>query len=280
MSVRASLIANCFVAACLATACGADDAENAEVTGVANDDDDGASTGDESNSSNVSASTTSVTTGQTSTTSTSTTDATSTSTTTTTTTTTTDPDTSSSETSDTDCPPGEDGCPCDAAGECDGSLVCLGEICGEAGECGVDLFEANNTERTASDLGDFGSADDKEGTELTAVLDGSDDVDWFFYDGTDGNLSFVDPARELNTVGGLRLCKYVECDNGLLETDVTCPEGTAMATSPENRPGCCGDDGFEIELNCEGVIGDDARVYMRVDQAQQECVQYTIDYHY
>lgn len=277
LGVRAYLIANCLVVACVALGCGGDDAENAEVTGVGNDDDDGGTTGDESNSSNASASTTSVTTSTSSSTTAST--STSTSTTTTTTTTTTDPVTSTTDDSETGCPVGDEGCACNGDGECNGSLVCLGDICGEAGECGVDLFESNNTEENAADLGDIGDADDDGGT-LTAVLDGPEDVDWFFYDGSDDIVSSVDPTRTLTTVGGLRLCKYAECVNGLLETEVTCPEGTAMATSPDNRPGCCGDDGFEVELNCQGVVSDDARVYLRVDQAQQECVQYTLDYHY
>ena len=281
MDVRLSLIATGLsLGIGLGASCASDDAENAEVTGVANDDDDTATSGDEtaSNTSNSSASTTSVTTstsGGTSGTSTSTC-GTSTSTSTSTTTT-----TEGSTTDDSsDCPPGTDTCPCDD-GECQGSLVCFDDVCGEPKDCGVDLYEDNNTEAEAADLGNIGSSDSKEGTELTAVLAGADDVDWFFYTGNDEVLSFVNPGKELTTVGGLRMCKYAECLNGLFETDVTCPDGTSQATSEDGgRPGCCGDDSFEIDLNCEGVMGDDAEIYIRVDQAQQDCVQYTIDYHY
>jgi len=176
------------------------------------------------------------------------------------------------------CTPGTQGCACDE-GECVGGLMCVAEVCTQAVECGIDIYEDNNTEADAADLGMIGD-DDDEAVTITAVLEG-DEVDWFTYLGQDNLLSSVNPSRDLTTAGALRMCKFVECvDIGVAATEVTCPEGTASAESPEGRPGCCGDDTFEIELNCDGVVDDDARVWIRFDQGLTDCTQFTLEYHY
>ena len=181
------------------------------------------------------------------------------------------------ETTSSGCTPGTQGCECDE-GACVGGLTCNDDVCVVDVNCGVDIYEDNNTEATAADLGTI-TDDDDDAVTITAVLEG-DEVDWFTYLGTDSILSSVNPARTLTTAGALRMCKYVECSNDLFATEVTCPEGTVSTESPEGRPGCCGDDSFEIELGCSGVIDDEARVYIRFDQGLGDCTQYTLEYHY
>jgi hypothetical protein len=51
--------------------------------------------------------------------------------------------------------------------------------------------------------------------------------------------------------------------------------------SPEGRPGCCGTDSFEVELDCGGILNDDdTRIWIRFDQGVGDCTPYTLEYHY
>lgn len=265
----------CFVTAFAIGACDDSEPVSGGESGAVSDDDDGDGSGQDTEGS-TSATTTGVTT---------TTDPSGSPTsnpTTTPTPTTMDPtDAESSSSGDpTDptggCTPGTQGCDCDE-GECAGGLMCANDVCVQDVECGIDIYEDNNTEADAADLGILGDGDDP--VTITGVLEG-DDVDWFTYLGEDNLLSSVGPARELTTAGALRMCKFAECGNDLFATEVTCPEGTAVAESPEGRPGCCGDDSFEIELNCLDVIDDDAQVWIRFDQGLADCTQFTLEYQY
>jgi hypothetical protein len=178
---------------------------------------------------------------------------------------------------DEGCPPGSDGCPC-SAGICDGDLACIDDTCQVA--CDGDVFEPNDDEASAVDLGEINDNDGNGGV-LSASLHHAGDVDWYFYTGNDDITGNVDPARALVASGGLRLCKFLECDNGLAETEFECPPGTQYALSTMARPGCCANDGFGLEdLNCTGVIEDNATVVLRVDQPEPACVTYSISYHY
>ena len=178
---------------------------------------------------------------------------------------------------DSACPPGEDTCPCDE-GMCDFGLMCIDDVCTTQGACADDPGEDNDTEATATDLGMIEDCDD-DGSMVTGVLDGNEDVDWFRYDGDDVALCNVNPARTISADGGLRLCKFAECADG--ETDVDCDEGTTQTNSPDGRVGCCSDGSFDMpDVNCTGTIDDDATVFIRVDQAEAMCVAYTLSYHY
>jgi hypothetical protein len=180
-------------------------------------------------------------------------------------------------TTDDGCPLGSEGCPC-SAGVCDDDLTCLGDICQTV--CEEDVFEPNDEEAAATDLGEINDNDDNGGV-LSASLHHAGDVDWYRYYGNDDITGNVDPARELVASGNLRLCKFLECDAGLLETEFECPPGTQYALSTMARPGCCASDGFALpDLNCAGVTEDNATVYLRVDQPEPACVTYSISYHY
>lgn len=192
------------------------------------------------------------------------------------------PGTSSSDgglasTTDEGCPPGSEGCPCNA-GVCDGDLACLEGTCQVV--CEEDVFEPNDDEAAASDLGEINDNDGNGGV-LSASLHHAGDVDWFRYYGNDDITGNVDPTRELVASGALRLCKFLECDNGLAETEFECPAGTQYALSTMARPGCCSSDGFALaDLNCNGVTEDNATVYIRLDQPEPACVTYSVSYHY
>ncbi|MEJ7728413.1 MAG: hypothetical protein WKG00_04280 [Polyangiaceae bacterium] len=136
--------------------------------------------------------------------------------------------------------------------------------------------EPNETEATAFDLGDIEDCD-SAGDQVSAVLDGPDDVDWYRYDGDDTFGCSVDPNRGITVNGSVRLCKFVDCVSGTAEFD--CPEGSVTATSPGGHPGCCSNNGFGIDPNCSG-IDDDSTVYIRIDEPTLPCAEYTVTYQY
>jgi hypothetical protein len=193
----------------------------------------------------------------------------------------TDPDTSgTSDSSGPDCPLGTLGCPCDD-GVCDSESTCIAGTCEGQMNCNVDGYEPNDDEASATDLGTLGDGDDPG--SIAGELDHDTDVDWFTYAGEDdlGVGPGVAPTRNLDADGGLRLCKFLECPSGIADTELTCPDGSDLAQSPGGRPGCCGNASIAMpDFNCAGTTDDSAQVYIRVDNAALQCVQYTISYEY
>jgi hypothetical protein len=190
-------------------------------------------------------------------------------------------DTTSGSSGSDGCTPGTEGCPCDA-GDCDPELSCVGDVC-VAAVCDVDVNEPNDDENSATVLGDVGS-NNGNGSRLTGTLGGLGDVDWYRYSGSDDINGAVDPARTLTSTVEVRMCKFLECNVGLPSTEFECPAGTDYALSPGARSGCCvTGDAAEIavpDLNCAGVVSDDAEVFIRIDQPAAECANYGVAYHY
>lgn len=177
-----------------------------------------------------------------------------------------------------DCQPGTESCPCDAGG-CAGSLVCVGDVC-QAAECDGDVFEPNDDEASAEYLGEINDNDNNGGV-VSASLHSPIDVDWFSYHGDDDITGNVNPEREVVSSAGLRLCKFLECDNGLAQTTVECPAGTDYALSPMARPGCCANGDVPLpDLDCDGTTNDSAMVFIRIDEPAEDCVTYSVAYHY
>jgi hypothetical protein len=144
----------------------------------------------------------------------------------------------------------------------------------------MDLNEPNETEAEAPFLGTIDDWD-QSGQMAFGVLEDTDDVDWFHYFGTDEVGFIVDPERQVFSSGQTRLCKYVECWNGLAQTVVTCPSGTTTDTSPDGRPGCCSFTAFAVhDVNCVSTIDEDLDVYVRIDQPSAACLSYTLQYHF
>jgi hypothetical protein len=144
--------------------------------------------------------------------------------------------------------------------------------------------EPNQAESQAFKLKATPIGDCEGDGSITGVIKGASDVDWFTYQGTDGVCN-VDPSRTLMPSDqGLRICKYLECLNGIANTEFTCPNGTTNDKSPDGRPGCCGAGGFKIgDLNCKNTIDEVAYVYIRIDRpgaSAATCVNYNLVYHY
>ncbi|MEM9456613.1 MAG: hypothetical protein AAGF11_20715 [Myxococcota bacterium] len=178
------------------------------------------------------------------------------------------------------CTPGAEGCPCDAD-TCMDDLTCVDGTC-QGVRCDPDVFEDNEDEDNAYNLGDITSSDG-DGSVVSASISPGD-ADWFRYHGEDIVSGNVDPARELVAAAPVRMCKFLECDNGLDMTEFECPDNAEYALSPMARPGCCitaSRGGIELpDLNCTDVVGDDATVYLRVDNVESGCVSYSVSYHY
>lgn len=179
----------------------------------------------------------------------------------------------------TGCPVGTLGCACEDD-TCSDGLVCEDGLCEPPSACDVDPLEPNDDESMPTLLGEI-SDDDDDGGSVFGTLDGPDDVDWYRYTGDDDILSNVDPARFVKATGGVRLCKFAECEGGVSDTDFECPAETDAATSPLGRPGCCAPAGIALgDANCTGVLEDNMQVFMRVDQAQGACTAYELIYHF
>jgi len=154
---------------------------------------------------------------------------------------------------------------------------------GQGGACvDIGLGEPNEAEGAAHALsGDPIEDCDGDGGMVTGVI-GPGDSDWFTYIGDDTLGCVVDAQRSFSSDGPLRICKFVRCvDNGAT-TSFSCPSGTASATSPEGRDGCCGTSGFEIDdVDCSGTLDEDAEVFIRIDrESGTGCTSYSLSYHY
>jgi hypothetical protein len=145
-----------------------------------------------------------------------------------------------------------------------------------------DMHEPNDDVSQSYNLGAIGD-DDDEGGMLEAALEGEDDEDWYRYIGSDDAGSVVDPTRNLDASGAIRLCKYIACTDGPADL-AECPEGSSSGSTDTGHPGCCIQGGaiadFTLAFDCPGV-SDDATVYIRVDSGPADaCTPYTMDFHY
>lgn len=150
-----------------------------------------------------------------------------------------------------------------------------GGVSGTGGASCVDVgYEPNETSGTAVDVGPGITACDDTGKVVFAKLDGTTDVDWYTYFGTE-TACFVDPAVTLDV--NARVCMYFTC-NGIT---VSC-KGSSTPDNSGPGPGCCNSNGGSLVAtpNCSG-LDDSATVYIRVDQSSKnQCVDYSIDFHF
>lgn len=179
-----------------------------------------------------------------------------------------------------ECMPGEIDCPCDGD-ECVHDGLCITGVCELPLECDEDPNEPNDVNAEATVLEGIDD-NDVDGAMLSGVLADPTDMDWFTYPGTDITGQTVDPARMAIVTGGtLEMCKYLDCVQG---TElIVCPPGT-VAEESAGHPGCCGTgpivfdaDGFECE---GGAFETSAQVYIRLRNADAQCVEYTVTYHF
>lgn len=148
--------------------------------------------------------------------------------------------------------------------------------------CNDSGAEPNESEQQAVNLGNI-SDDDDDGDEISGVVDGAFDPDWYKYHGTDESITIVDPTRSLVTSAPIRMCKFFNCDNGE-QAHFSCPSGSQSANSPDGRPGCCSMGGFAVDdFICGGsqFNSDSATVFIRIDNpSNNPCVSYTLKYHF
>ena len=179
-----------------------------------------------------------------------------------------------------ECVDGEADCPC-IAGECLRGLMCIDDVCLAPAHCDPDPNEPNDIAAEATMLEGIDD-DDLHGDVLAGVLADPSDIDWFTYAGSDITGETVDPSRMLTVEGGtLELCKFLDCVEG---TElVECPPGS-IAAEPAGHPGCCAPtsivfsaEGFECEA---GAFETGAQVYIRLRNADAQCVAYEVAYHY
>lgn len=136
--------------------------------------------------------------------------------------------------------------------------------------------EPNDAEDDAVDLGEQGCG--AMAQTLEGVLDGDGDVDWFSYHGTWNALCIIGPnvAHSVTASDDVRLCVFADCDQG--NGNFNCGGGISEADSPDGLPGCCGDGDVDFNLDC-GILNDNARLFIRVDQAPADvCVEYSVQY--
>jgi hypothetical protein len=137
--------------------------------------------------------------------------------------------------------------------------------------------EPNNTESSATDLGTITDCDE-DGGSFSGMVAGIDDLDWYKYQASDDFFCVVDATREVQSNAPVRFCKYFQCIDDSTPA-FSCPNGSNAATSPDGRPGCCADSGFDVAPDCANT-SDDVKVYMSVRTLANECVTYTVNYHY
>jgi hypothetical protein len=202
-----------------------------------------------------------------------------------TTTTTGDDPTSSSSTGDEStgpiCDPGQPNCVCDN-GLCVDGYVCMGGSCMQAMVCDGDVEPPDEGEMAPTMLDDITDNDD-DFHQVKGVLSGAGDTDWYRYHGSDTSLYVSEPTLEiLSMTAGMRVCQFIQCDTGnVAMTQVTCPEGTKFAISPNLRPGCCHDTSFQIsDFNCDGN-DESLQAWIRLDMPDQDiCVDYEFKLHF
>lgn len=139
--------------------------------------------------------------------------------------------------------------------------------------------ESNDTQSTAMDFGTMNDPDNNTQT-FCAVLSGATDVDWYTYMGHDTLSGLVNPYQYFSNGTKARVCAYFKCNSQ--NTYLTCPANTAPSTAPNGEQGCCGDEPFKVEqLSCDGMFNDDARVWIRVDNPEQNaCIPYFLSFNY
>jgi hypothetical protein len=166
-----------------------------------------------------------------------------------------------------------------ASGGTGGMAGATGGAAGTAatGGTGASCDDPNEPDEDETTARYLGAIDDCNGSgaTVTGVLDGKTDVDWLRFYGSDTFGCVVDPVGTSSIKA--RVCLFADCPSA----QVSC-SGSAPASSPAGRPGCCAPQGGQISLSlgCNG-IDDSATIYIRVDTpTQNACLPYSLDYHY
>lgn len=196
-----------------------------------------------------------------------------------------DPDTATSdppppETDTGECPYGTEGCLCDVGAACDEGLDCNDEgICVAPPACEPIDTDPHGDEASAISLDplDCGMGGD---LGLVGTVAGPE-TDWYSFVGNEAFGCPEQPGAAVVAADPLEVCVFLECTNGGDVDPLDCAAGSTDATSPDGRPGCCGDGAAMVEgYDCTGFGGKDVDVWISVGSDQQICADYELSYGY
>ncbi len=188
-----------------------------------------------------------------------------------------DPSETTPPTTTDECPFGTEGCLCDVGAECDEGLFCNDEgICEAPPDCRPLDTDPHGDEDSAYELEGLMCGD---GNDLGVVgtIEGPQ-IDWYTFFGNDFFGCPEQPAAAIMADIDLEVCVYIECVEGTT-SGVTCGEGSD-ATSPSDRPGCCGPNTAQIgNYDCTGMFASkDVDVYISVGSDEMICQDYALSY--
>lgn len=150
---------------------------------------------------------------------------------------------------------------------------------GGGDEC-IDNNDPGGAENVAKALANQTDCDNSAKT-IKGVLNGPVDVDYYRMTVTDKFGCSIDTDFESAT-SGPELCVFVKCTNGTTTHLKSCKSGV-QKTSDIGMLGCCSSlPGKAIpDWDCGGITDNDsADMFIRVKQTANQCLPYTVDYHF
>lgn len=178
-----------------------------------------------------------------------------------------------------ECPYGTEGCLCDVGAMCDEGLSCSDEgICEAPPACRPLDRDPHGDEASAYELDPLGCGDGMD-LGIIATLEGPE-TDWYTHFGGEAFQCPEQPAATAMALGiATEVCVYIECVEGNA-VGVMCGNGSGDATSPDGRPGCCGEDAAQISgYDCMGQFaGKDVDVWISVGTDEEACADYALSY--
>lgn len=136
--------------------------------------------------------------------------------------------------------------------------------------------EPNDKEADAISLGTISDCDG-DGSSVSGIMIGDEDLEWFKFGGNDKFGCTVNPSVSISADSGYHFCMFVSCGS----PSASCPGGTESAKSPSGKPGCCATNtkGFEMKIGCSGV-NDDSTILLRLSRKTDACIEWKMSYHY
>ncbi len=197
---------------------------------------------------------------------------------------TTDPDSSGTSDSATDpttdtgeCPPGDEGCPCDIGSTCSGDLFCVDGVCQAEAPCDEPEGEPNDDEASAVALDEV-TCNVPGSESMSASLSGAES-DWFTFHSDETAGCFSEPHVTVTADSDVAVCIFAACDAGTTETN--CSMGADESESPDGAEGCCNQNQVGVGVGCPGFpASGDATIWVRVTSVEDACLPYELEWDY
>lgn len=187
-----------------------------------------------------------------------------------------DPSGTDSDATTGECPPGDEGCPCDVGSSCQGDLICEKGICIGEPSCDEPEGEPNDDEASAVESGDVVMCG-APAMMASGGLDGAES-DWFTFQADGGNFCFSDPRAAVTADADLAVCMFAECDTG--DTNVNCSGGAADLDSPDGAAGCCDQNTVTLDFGCGFMGAGNGTIWVRVTSVEAACIPYELAWEY